>query len=235
VAVLAEEMGSFMSTIVKVASIVAAFAWLAFAADAHAGQEFPPPQGKGRIVMMASGMSGPDHYTQVAKDIAALGYDVVLFDGNAMEGTHGAGVVSAMQEAAQAPHGLPGKMALVGFSLGGGMVLYYGAQHSDVAAGAVVWYPANAFIKDAPGFAGRLAMPLVMFAGEADHYRDGCCTADKDRELAAAAIAAGKSVELTTYPGADHDFVKGGAHYQPKAYADALQKTATALKAYFGE
>jgi hypothetical protein len=200
-----------------------------------AGQEFPPPQGKGRIVVMASGMSGPDHYQTVAREVAQMGYDVVLFDGNAMEGTHGAGLLSAIQEAAQAPHGLPGKVALVGFSLGGGMELYYGTPHADLAAGAVLWYPANAFIKDVPGWAGRLAMPVVMFAGEADHYRDNCCSADKARELAAAANAAGKSVDLTTYPGADHDFVKGGGHYQAKAYADALAKTQAALQRYFGE
>jgi dienelactone hydrolase len=180
-------------------------------------------------------MSGPDHYRQVAKDIAALGYDVVLFDGNAMEGTHGAGVVSAIQEAQQARHGLPGKVALVGFSLGGGMVLYYGTQHPDLAAGAVVWYPATAFIKDTAGFASRLAMPVTMFAGGSDTFRDGCCLAAKGQVLADAAKAVGKPFDLTIYPGADHDFVNGGSHYDAAAYADALQKTGAALKGYFAQ
>lgn len=221
-----------MTGLLRLMGLILALACLSSTAWA-AGQEFPPPQGKGRVVVLASGMSGPDHYVTVAKDIAALGYDVVLFDGNSMEGNHGAGVMAAIQEAQQAAHGLPGKVALVGFSLGGGMVLYYGTPHADLAAGAVVWYPATAFIRDVPGFAGRLAMPVTMFAGEADHYRNGCCEAAKGHMLADAASAAGKSFSLTTYPGADHDFVKGGSHYQPRAYADALQKTGVALQSMF--
>lgn len=214
-----------------VMALCLALAWgdAAFAA----GQEFPPPQGKGRIVVLASGMSGPEHYVQAAQAIAALGYDVVLFDGNDMEGTHGAGVVSAIQEAQAAPHGLPGKVALVGFSLGGGMVLYYGTQHPDLAAGAVVWYPATIFIKDEPGFASRLGMPVVMFAGGADTFRGGCCLAQNGQELADAAKAAGKPFDLTIYPNADHDFVLGGGHYDPAAYQDALSRTAAALKTFF--
>jgi dienelactone hydrolase len=38
---------------------------------------------------------------------------------------------------------------------------------------------------------------------------------------------------LTIYPDADHDFVKGGAHYEADAYEDALKRTADALKSYF--
>ena len=112
-----------MASMLTMAAL-AASAILGLAGRAFAGQEFPPPQGKGPVVMLASGMSGPDHYVTVSKDIAALGYDVVLFDGNAMEGNQGAGVTNAILEAQKAPHGLPGKVALVGFSLGGGMILY---------------------------------------------------------------------------------------------------------------
>lgn len=222
-------------SLARLAALICAVLCLGAGGPARAQQEFPPPQGMGRVVMMASGMSGPAHYETAARDIAALGYDVVLFDGNAMENTHGAGVLAAIEQAQHAPHGLPGRVAMVGFSLGGGMVLYYGTQHPELAAGAVVWYPANAFIKDVPGFAGRLQMPVVMFAGGEDHFRDGCCTAAKGQSLADAAKAAGKSLDLTIYPGADHDFVKGGAHYRPDAYADALKRTDVALKAYFAQ
>jgi dienelactone hydrolase len=206
---------------------------LATATVSYAGQEFPPPQGKGRVVVVASGMSGPEHYATVAREIAQLGYDVVLFDGNAMKGTHGDGVQDAIDEAQKAPHGLPGKVALVGFSLGGGMTLYYGTQSSDQVAGVVVWYPATTFIKDVPGFVGRLKVPVLMFAGEDDTYRN-CCTVDKAHVLADAAKAAGLPFELVTYPGTDHDFVKGGKHYNSQSYADALKRTAAKLKEYLG-
>jgi len=221
-----------MSCFLRAAAFFGIVALIAGASVANAQQEFPPPQGKGRVVVLASGMSGPEHYKEVASEIAKLGYDVVLFDGNAEENTHGQGVKRDIQTATTMPHALPGKVALVGFSLGGGEELYWGTQSSDQVAGAVVWYPANAFIRDVPGFANRLAVPVVVFAGGKDHFRNGCCTADKDSALEQASKAAGKSFELTVYPDANHDFVKGGDHYDAKAYEDALQKTADALKTY---
>ena len=103
------------------------FALLSATSIAHAQQEFPPPQGKARVVVVASGMSGPEHYAAVSRELAQLGYDVVLFDGNPMEGTHGDGLKTAIQQALQMPHALPGKVALVSFSLGGGLsLLTYG-------------------------------------------------------------------------------------------------------------
>ena len=223
-----------MNIVDRALAILSLLAALAAATTAHAQQEFPPPQGKGRVVVVASGMSGPAHYVPVARDIAQLGYDVVLFDGNTMEGTHGAGVKTAIERAQQMPHALPGKVALVGFSLGGGMALYYGTQWPDLVTGAVVWYPATTFIHDVPGFAGRLAVPVLMFAGESDTFR-GCCLVGNARALAGAATTAGRPFELITYPHTDHDFVKDGAHYNPKSYADALQRTADRLNVYLGD
>jgi dienelactone hydrolase len=217
----------------RFAAIFGMLACLTAATVARAQQEFPPPQGKGPVVVVASGISGPEHYMTVSREIAALGYDVVLFDSNAMEGSHGGALKTDILQAQQMPHALPGKVALVGFSAGGGICLYYGTQWPDLVTGAVVWYPANSFITDVPGFANKLKVPVLVFAGEKDHYRNSCCTADKDRTLAAA-TAAGGQFELITYPDADHDFVKDGAHYNPKDYADAFKRTAERLKVYFG-
>jgi dienelactone hydrolase len=216
------------------ALVTATLAVIATCPCLQAQQEFPPPQGMGRLVVVASGLSGPEHYTEVSAEIAKLGYDVVLFDGNGEENTQGKGVKRDIDRARTMPHALPGKVALVGFSLGGGMDLYYGTQLPDDVAGVVVWFPANAFIKDVPGFANRLQVPLVVFAGGKDHYRDNCCAADKDSTLQQAAKSAGKSFELTIYPDANHDFNKGGNNYNPKDYTDALQHTADALKMFLG-
>jgi dienelactone hydrolase len=227
-----------MTTTSRVSLLAVVLAALITASIAHAqqsGQEFPPPQGKGRVVVLSSGLSGPSHYTEVAQEIAKLGYDVVLFDGNAEEGTHGAGVKSAIAQALTMPHALPGKVALVGFSLGGGESLYYGSQLSDQVAGVVAWYPANSFIRNVSGFATRLQVPVVVFAGGKDNFRNGCCTAANDAALQAAAKAAGKSFDLTIYPDADHDFVIGGMNYNAKAYQDALARTADALKTYLAQ
>jgi len=212
-------------------SVIAALFCLAAASAVYAQQEFPPPQGKGRVVVVASGLSGMPHYTTVSREIAALGYDVVLFDGSAMEHTHGEAVKAAITQALQMPHALPGKVAVVGFSAGGGESLYYATQWPDQVAGVVVWYPATTFIRDVPGFASRLKVPVLMFAGEKDTYRN-CCLVETARALAAAASAANQPFELVTYPKTDHDFVKDGAHYNAASYADAFQRTAAKLKEY---
>lgn len=200
---------------------------------ARAQQEFPPPQGSGRLVVVASGAMGMDAYVGMAKVIAQLGYDAVLVDGNAMEGTQGAGLRTALQAAVHMPHALPGKFALVGFSLGGGMELFYGIGRPEVIAGAVLWYPATTFIHDFAGWANRLQIPVLMFAGEDDTYRN-CCLIDNARKLAAAASAAGKPFELVTYPGTQHDFIPGSKNYNPQAYNDALLRMTARLKRYFG-
>jgi dienelactone hydrolase len=219
----------------RMVALMGVFAVFAAIPAAYAQQEFPPPQGKGRVVVLSSGMTGPSHYTEVATEIAKLGYDVVLFDGNAEEGTHGQGVKTAIQQAVVMPHALPGKVALVGFSLGGGESLYWGTQWPDQVAGAVVWYPANSFIRNVPRFANQLQVPVVVLAGGQDNFRNGCCTAANDAALQAAARAAGKQFDLTVYPDANHDFVIGGSNYNAKAYEDGFQRTANALKTYLAK
>ena len=215
------------------AAIIALTALFAGARAAGAQQEFPPPQGKGRVVMVSSGISGPEHYRKISADIAKLGYDVVLVDSRKEEGTHGAAVKTDIAAALAMPHALPGKVALVGFSAGGGELMYYATQWPDQVAMVAVWFPANSFIKDRPGFATRLSVPLVVFAGGKDHYRNECCTASGDQALADEVHRANKMFDLTIYPEADHDFSRDGSHYNAKADADAFEKTAAALAKYF--
>ncbi len=187
---------------------------------------------------MLSGATGPAHYATAAAEVAKLGYDVVLFDGNAIVGTRGAAVKQFIQQAQQLPHALPGKVALVGFSLGGGMALIYGTQLNDLVAVAIVWYPLTNVIRDVPSFASKLKVPVLMFAGESDagtRKDPGCCAISVARDITANANKAGAKVELVTYPDAQHDFVYGGEHYNAKAYTDALQRTGTKLKEQLGQ
>ena len=196
---------------------------------AAAQEEFPPPSGKGRVVVVASGSSGPRDYRDVSHRIAALGYDVVLFDSNKWANTQGEGMRGAIAAAQRMPHALPGKVALVGFSLGGGYVLGYGTAWSAEAAVVAAWYPSTSTLNDLPAWAGRVRVPTVMFAGENDTY-NRCCLIDKARAIGKAAQAAGAPFELSTYPNTPHGFVIGGASYKPQAYGDAMAKTEAALK-----
>jgi dienelactone hydrolase len=221
-----------MGSLLRMASLITCITVLVAATiPALAQQEFPPPQGKGRVVVVVSGASGPGHYQFVTGQIAQLGYDAVLFDGNKIAGTRGAALRTAIQTALGMPHALPGKVGLVGFSLGGGVVLGYGSQWPDLVAVVVAWYPATSPIRDIADFAGRLAVPVLMLAGEDDTYR-GCCLIATARNLAAA--AAGKPFQLVTYPNTQHDFVYGGEHYNSQAYTDGMQRTAAELAQYLG-
>ncbi len=213
--------------------IMAMLAIFSVSPFARAQKEFPPPQGKGRVVVVSSGASGPEHYETVSRAIAQLGYNVVLFDGNAEEGTHGAALKTAIDQAQQMPHALPGKVALVGFSLGGGISLGFGSLWPDQVAVDIVWYPVTSVFHDIPGFVAKMKVPVLMFAGESDKYKN-CCLIGTARTLADAAAVAKQPFELVTYPKTDHDFVEGGSHYNPQSYKDALDRTAAKLKEFLG-
>ena len=140
-------------------AIAATLLALSASHGASAQEEYPPPSGKGRVVVMASGATGIPNYRDVARRIANLGYDVVLFDSNNWAGKQDQGLRDAIAQALRLPHALPGKVGLVGFSLGGGYVLGYGTQWSDQVAVVAAWYPSTTAFKDPPGWAGLVRVP----------------------------------------------------------------------------
>jgi dienelactone hydrolase len=213
-------------------SCAVVLAALVLAPHAFGQQEFPPPQGKGHVVVLVSGTAGPKHDKAFAQDIAALGYDVTVFDGNKILATGAEGLRSAIEQARQMPHALAGKVALIGLSLGGGVALAYGSQMPNEVAVDIVWYPATGFYLRLPGYASRFKVPVLMFAGESDSFKN-CCLISTARTIAADAVAVKAPFELVTYPGTDHDFIVGGSNYQPESYKDALGRTAARLKSTF--
>ncbi len=203
-----------------------------FTPCALAQEEIAPPQGKGNVVVFVSGIAGPKHDKALSEAIAALGYDVYICDGRQLAKSQGASLRAVIQAAQQSPHALPGKVALVGVSLGGGFSLALGSEWSDLVAVDIVWYPATGFAARLPGFTRRMSVPVLMFAGESDHFLN-CCLIQTARAIEASAKANNAPFELVTYPGADHDFIKGGRNYDPTAYEDALNRMAAKLKAGF--
>ncbi len=223
-----------MSSVRVPLTVVAFLAALTLASHVYAQQEFPPPDGKGHVVVLVSGTLGPKHDEAFARALAKLGYDVVLFDGNQMVGRYIQSLKGAIDQAQQMPHALPGKVALIGLSLGGGICLGFGIMWPDQVAVDIVWYPATSTFHDVPGLANRIRVPVLMFAGESDTFQD-CCLISTARALASAATAAHRPFELVTYPKTDHDFIEGGTHYNEKSYKDALNRTAARLKEVFGQ
>jgi dienelactone hydrolase len=199
-----------------------------------AQEEIAPPQGNGHVVVFVSGIMGPKHDKALSEAIAALGYDVYVCDGRQIAKMPGGNLRAAIQAAQRSLHALPGKVALVGISLGGGFSLALGSEWPDLVAVDIVWYPATGFAARLPGFTRRISVPVLMFAGESDHF-ESCCLIETARAIEASAKANNAPFELITYPGADHDFIKGGRNYNPTAYEDALNRTAAKLKATFDE
>jgi dienelactone hydrolase len=213
--------------------VLAAMIGFAFIAGAQA-QEFAPPGGKGRVIVAVSGSMGARAYEGPARKLASFGYDVILLDGNSMVGDHGVGLKAAIDKAPQSPNALPGKVGVVGFSLGGGQVLGYAPQWSDQVAVVVVMYPLTSVYKDIPAVVGRIKVPVLMFAGEKDTLKN-CCLIGTARAIASAAAAINAPFELVTYPNAGHDFVVEGMHYDSKAAADAWARTETMLKQHLSD
>jgi dienelactone hydrolase len=212
----------------------AAILGLSFFVTARAQMEFTPPAGKGRAIVAVSGALGASAYEPAARKLAGFGYDVFLVDGNRLVGDQGVGLKAAVDKAQQSPNALPGKVGVVGFSLGGGQALGYAPRWPDQVAVVVVMYPLTRVYKDINATVGRIKVPVLMFAGEKDTFRD-CCLIETARAIASAAAAIGAPLELVTYPNAGHDFIIEGFHYDSKAATDAWSRTADMLKVHLGD
>jgi len=201
---------------------------------------YEPPIGKGRVVVVVSGSTGPGNYAYVAKDFAEQGYYAVLVDGNDfwVKGGRGEallkGVISRSQ---QSPHALPGKVAVVGFSLGGASALTYATRMPELVSAVVVYYPATYYITNPDDFVSKIKVPTLMFAGGRDTYRN-CCLIETARKLAdAAKKTEGKvMLEVFEFPDAEHGFtIKSSKAWSPTDAADAFDRTLSHIQQYSGE
>jgi len=213
----------------------------AYAGDSLPSQkEYEPPNGKGRVVVVVSGQTGPGNYTYYAKDLAEKGYYAVLVDGNDFWIKGGGGealLKGVITGAQQSRHALPGKVAVIGFSLGGASSLTYAARMQELVSAVVVSYPATYYIKNADDFVAKIKVPTLMFAGGRDTYKD-CCLIETARKLASAAKTSGGKVmlEVVEYPDAEHGWtIKSLKSYRRDYTADGFRRTLDHLRQYSGE
>ncbi|HTR86403.1 MAG TPA: dienelactone hydrolase family protein [Reyranella sp.] len=203
--------------------------------SAPSQSEYMPPGGRGRIVMMLSGQTGPRQYKPIAEQVARLGYYTVLLDGNdvlTQDQKGGDRLQAAINRALASPHAVAGKVAVIGYSMGGGAALWHSAASPDSTAGVIAYYPATTWITqyssytgitDVKDYARRIKVPVLLLAGEADTYHD-CCLIETARTIAASARRIGAPLELVTYPGAQHGFNLRGLGHQDAADKDAWQR-----------
>jgi dienelactone hydrolase len=210
-------------------------------------QEYEPPNGKGRVVVVVTGQTGPRNYAYAAKDFAEQGYYVVLVDGNDFWIKGGGGEIKGgggeallkgvITRSQQSPHALPGKVAVVGFSLGGASTLTYATRMPELVSAIVVYYPRTDYITNPDNFVSKFKVPTLMFAGGRDTYRN-CCRIETARKLAdAAKKSEGKvMLEVFEYPYAEHGFtIKSIKAWSPTDAADAFRRTLSHLRQYSGE
>ena len=199
-----------------------------------ARQEFTPKSGNGRVVVLISGQSGSANYTKTAQQVADAGFDVVLVDGNDfwIKDTRRAWdmLKDVITHAQAGSHALPGKVGVVGYSLGGATALSYAARMPQLVATVVVAYPLTAFIKDPSDFVAKIKVPVQMFAGTADTYKN-CCLIERARELADAAKASSPAMlTLHEYNGVGHGFnLATAARKDEAAGQDAMERTIALL------
>ncbi|MEO7941310.1 MAG: alpha/beta fold hydrolase [Burkholderiaceae bacterium] len=219
--------------------LATALAFVSLCANAQDGgaahQEFTPKSGHGRVVVIISGQSGMPAYTTTAQQIADADFDVVLIDGNEfwIKDTRRAWdmLKDVITHAQSGSHALAGKVGVVGYSLGGASALSYAARMPDLVATVVVSYPLTTFIKDPTDFVARIKVPVQMFAGTADTYKN-CCLIDMARQLANAAKASSPPMlTLREYNGVGHGFnLATAARKDQPAGQDAMQRTIAQLK-----
>lgn len=194
-----------------------------------------PSSGKGPVVILLSGSSGPDNHRTFASKLAALGYYAVLFDGNDFNPDPAAGRGSsvainlrqAIMKAQRSPNALPGKVAVIGFSMGGGSALSHAATMPDLVSAIIAYYPMTMHVSDMRSLVEQIRVPVLVLAGELDTYKD-CCPVESMRAMEASAKAGAKTFELVVYPQAYHGWSFGTVGYA----ADSWQRTIKMLSQY---
>jgi dienelactone hydrolase len=210
--------------------------------DGPAQIAYAPASGKGPIVVVISGQTGPNSYQAYAAELAKLGYYTVLLDGKDILNpalTGPAALKTAIERAQRSPAAAPGKAAVIGFSLGGGGALYNAAPMPELVSMVVAYYPYTRTWVDKVGFfVKRFRVPVLVMAAQRDRYQN-CCLVETAQAMEAAAKEAGVKFELVVYPEADHGFnLESGARGEPmRAYRrdddrDAWRRTLEMLQQY---
>ena len=223
-------MRAIMPNIINILALAAAIC--PFAATAQ--DYFVPSSGKGLVVVLISGVSGTALYKDYAEAIAGLGYTAVLVSGKEVgikDERSGINLKNLIQATQSDPRVVPGKVGVVGFSLGGGGALLHAASQRDTVAFVVAYYPS---VTNMPSIAeaGRsVSVPTLILAGAKDRYNH-CCLVESMHEFQSASKNGASPVELVVYPNADHGFNLKVPAYRSDDAADAWARVKTMLAKY---
>ncbi len=203
---------------------------------------YAPANGSGPVVIVISGQSGAFAYQRYAAELARLGYYSVLLTGADILNPAHTGpdnLKKAIDRAQHSPNAVKGKVAVIGFSLGGGGALYSAAAMPDLVSVVITYYPlTSTWANKIDSLVNRFKVPVLVMAGGRDRHQD-CCLIETAQAMEAAAKASGAKFELVVYPEADHEFnLETDARGKPvRAYRrdddrDAWRHTLEMLKQY---
>jgi dienelactone hydrolase len=203
---------------------------------------YTPDNGMGPVIIVISGQTGPASYQSYAEELARLGYYSVLVAGRDIlnpQLTGSANLRKTIERALQSPGAAKGKVAVIGFSLGGGGALYNAASMPKLISMVVAYYPyTRTWANKIDSLVSNFQVPVLVLAAQRDRYKE-CCVIETAQAMEAVAKARGAPFELVVYPEANHGFnLKTGASGEPMgAYRgeddrDAWRRTVDMLKLY---
>jgi dienelactone hydrolase len=194
------------------------------------------PKRPGPVAMVISGASPNLYglYHDFTKELADRGYYSVLLYGNEILRREGGreALEGAIGRARQAAEAVPGKAAVIGFSLGGGAALRFATNMPDAVSVVIAWYPTTSFVTDPARVASLVQVPTLVLQGERDRYNN-CCIVERVRAIEAEARTRGAAFELVVYPGAEHGFnLKGTSGYVRRDAEDSWRRALDMLNAH---
>lgn len=203
---------------------------------------YAPANGPGPVIIVISGQTGPNSYQSYAAELAKLGYYSVLLTGaDILNPAHTgpANLKKAIDRAQHSPSAVKGKVAVIGFSLGGGGALYEATAIPDLVSVVIAYYPyTRTWAKNISSLVKRFQVPVLVLAAQRDRHLE-CCVIETAQAMETAAKASGAKLDLVVYPEANHGFnLQTGARGEPAgAYRrdddrDAWRRTVEMLKQY---
>jgi dienelactone hydrolase len=203
------------------------------AAHAQNIEVFAPTSASGPGVLLISGVSGTALYRDFGRAVAQLGYTAVLVSGKDVSNEPGESSENLRKILASIrwdSRVKPGKIAVVGFSLGGGGALLHASSQSENFSAVVAYYPAVTRLPNISDTAKRVTVPTLILAGEKDKFNN-CCLIESIREFEAAAKAGGL-VTIITYPEAGHAFNLAVPAFRSNDASDAWSRVKEFLLKY---
>jgi pimeloyl-ACP methyl ester carboxylesterase len=204
---------------------------------AHTPIEYKPNNEKGPVIIILSGQTGPDYYHKFASELGGLGYYVVMHDSNVFKLRDHTACESKLSEiihtATRSPNALPGRVAIIGYSMGGGIALAYASNRPELVSLIIAYYPMTFYAGlgvDINALPERFKVPITVFQGGSDYHFLNCCSADRISKISELARKKGADFNLVIYPNAGHGFNLATILYDKTSDEDSWEKTIQLLK-----